>query len=189
MNDNDVPPSPGPILGPPSASPGRFILQHFTPQHEYVVHQSPHNQDARLPADMSQFPPPIIVDMFYGCAAVSRWGIPQASAAIQLSVGSLYYDETGSGESNSSGGARDGESDIEAACSPTPVETPQSKRAKRWASRHCDQTEPRLNTIDEAMDLVMLLWFRSGPKHQEKPPTTQEEDVRRDRVHAWLQTQ
>ena len=176
MNDNDVPPSPGPIFGLPSASPGRFILQHFMPQHEYLASQSPHNQDARLPADMSRFPPPTIVDMFYGCAAVLRWGIPQASSAIQFSVGSLYYDETGEG-------------DNEVAPSPTPVESPQSKRAKFWAGRHCDQTEPRLNTIDEAMDLVMFLWSRSGHKHQEKPLTTQEEDVRRDRVHAWLQTQ
>lgn len=185
MNDNDVPPSPGPIFGPPSASPGRFILQHFTPQHEYLASQSPHNQDARLPADMSQFPPPTIVDMFYGCAAVLRWGIPQASSAIQFSVGSLYYDETGSGESNWS---RE-EGDIEAAPSPTPVKTPRSKRAKFWAGRHCDQTKPRLNTIDEAMDLVMLLWSRSDHKHQEKPITTREEDMCRDRVHAWLQTQ
>jgi hypothetical protein len=189
MNDDDIPPSPGPILGPPSASPGRFILQHFTPQHEYIVSQSPHNQDARLPADMSQFPPPIIVDMFYGCAAVLRWGIPQAADAIELSMGPLYYDETGSGESNSSGEAGDGTDDIEAARSPTPVETPRSKRAKAWASRHCDQSEPRLRTIDEAMDLVMLLWSRSGPKHQEELPPTQEEDSRQDRVHAWLQTQ
>jgi len=189
MSDDDVPPSSGPVFGPPSASPGRFILQHFAPQDEYTVRQSPHNQDARLPADMSQFPPPIIVDMFYGCAAVLRWGIPQASDAIQSSVGSLYYDETGSGESNSSGEAGDGEDDIEAARSPTPVETPRSKRAKAWASRHCDQTEPRLRTIDEAMDLVMLLWSRSGPKHQERPPTTQKEDMCRDKVNAWLQTQ
>jgi hypothetical protein len=189
MNDDDIPPSPGPILGPPSASPVRFILQHFTPQHEYIVSQSPHNQDARLPADMSQFPPPIIVDMFYGCGAVLRWGIPQAADAIELSMGSLYYDETGSGESNSSGEAGDGMDDIEAARSPTPVETSRSKRAKAWASRHCDQSEPRLRTIDEAMDLVMLLWSRSGPKHQEEPPPTQEEDSRQDRVHAWLQTQ
>jgi hypothetical protein len=183
MNDNDVPPSPGPVLGPPSASPGRFILQHFTPQQRYLASQAPHNQDARLPADMSQFPPPTIVDMFYGCTAVLRWGIPQASSAIQSLVGSLYYDETGSGEDG------DGEGDIEAAHSPTPVETPRSKRAKIWAGRHCDQAKPGLNTIDEAMDLVMSLWSRSGHKHQEEPLTTQEEDMCRDRVQAWLQTQ
>jgi hypothetical protein len=135
---------------------------------------------------MSQFPPPIIVDMCYGCAAVLQWGIPQATATIRLSVGSLYYDETGSGESGEAG---DGEGDIEAARSPTPIETPRLKRANYWADRHCDQPEPRLTTIDEAMDLVSLLWARSAPKRQKKPPTTQEEDMRRERVHAWVKTQ
>ena len=108
MNDDNIPPSLGPILGAPSTSPGHFILQHFTPQHKYIVSQSPHNQDAHLPANMSQFPPPVIVDMFYGCAAVLWWGIPQAANAIELSVGSLYYDETGLGELNSLGEAGDG---------------------------------------------------------------------------------
>ena len=186
MNDNDVPPSSGPIYGPPSGSPGRFILQHFTTQPDFMVRIAPHNQDARLPADMSQFPPPIIVDMFYGCAAVSRWGIPQATAAIQSSVGSLYYDKSGPGELILSGGARDGEDDIEAARQPTP---PRSKRAKARESQHRNQTEGRINTIDEAMDLIMLLWSRTGPKPPDKPPTTPEEDMRRDRVQAWLQTQ
>jgi hypothetical protein len=187
MDDDDVPPSPRPTSGPPSASPGRFILQHFTPQHAYMVSQSPHNQNARLPADMSQFPPATIVDMFYGCAAVLRWGIPQATDSIKLS---LYYPKKGSGGSNLSGEAGDEEDDSVAAGSPTLVdESPRSRRAKGWASRHCDQSEPRLSTIDEAMDLVMLLWSRSRPKRQEKPLPTQEEDMRQDRVHAWLQTQ
>jgi hypothetical protein len=187
MNDDGVPPSPRPTPGPPSASPGRFILQHFAPQDDYLVSQSPHNQDARLPADMSQFPPPVIVDMFYGCAAVLRRGM-QAADAIQLLAGSLYYDGTGSGESNSSGEAGDEDDDIVAG-SPTLVdESPRSRRVKGWASRHCDQSEPRLSTIDEAMDFVMFLWSRSGPKRRDKPPPTQEEDMRRDRVYEWVQT-
>ena len=130
MVDDDVPPSPGPILGPPNASPGRFILQHFTPQDDYTIRNSPHNQDARLPADMSEFPAPIIVEMFYGCVALLRWGIPQASDAIWLLAGSLYYDETGSRVSNknSLGGA---EGDTEA-----------PKRANVRASRQCDKSEP-----------------------------------------------
>ncbi|KAF5384119.1 hypothetical protein D9615_003271 [Tricholomella constricta] len=184
MHDDDVPPSPLPIPGPPSASPGRFILQHFKPPYEVIETHAPHNQNARLPADMSQFPPPIIVDMFYGCAAVLRWGITEAKSFIELSVGPLYYDF------------------IEAAASPTNVnesprsrrakkhESPRSRRAKAGASQHCDQSEPRLvRTMDEAMDFVSLLWMRSAPKRQEMPPSTEEEDLRRERVQAWLETQ
>jgi hypothetical protein len=131
---------------------------------------------------MSQFPPPIIVDMFYGCAALLLWGIPQASDAILLSAGSLYYDETGPGEPNPPGEAGDGGDDTEGARSPTPMETHWSKRAKVWANRHRDgHSEPHL-AMDEVMDLVLLLWSRSGPKHQEKPPPTQAELLRQDRV-------
>ena len=157
---------------------------------------SPHNQDSRLPADMSQFPPPIIVDMIYGCAAVLQWGIPSTTNAIHSSVGSSYYDKNGSEES--------GEDEYEAHSPmpaptpapapapkrlPTPVETARSMQAKNWANRHIDQSEPRLRTIGEAMDVVALLWSQSRPKRHEKPPPTQEEDMRQDRVHAWLQTQ
>jgi len=192
MINDDVPPSPGPILGPPSTSPGRFILQHFTQQDSYTIHNSPHNQDARLPADMSGFPPPIIVDMFYGCAALLQWGIPMACDAIELSVGSLYYDGDGNGNGaglgglDLSGGAGDREDGTEAARSPTPTETPQPKQKSQ--ARQCNQSKPHLN-MDKAMDLIQSLWARSGPRHQERSPSTQERQLSQDRVNAWLKTQ
>ena len=179
MDDGDVPHCPLQRRGPPSASPGRFILQHFKRQEWEVTDVAPHNQDARLPADMSQFPPPVIVDMFYGCCALAQWGISQAKDAIRLSAGPLYYDGTGSGGADP---AEDSEDDTEAARS-------RSKRARARAARHCDQSERRQSTLDEAMDLLLILWSRSAPKRQEKPPSTQEEDMRRDRVKEWLQTQ
>ena len=44
MQDTDVPPSPGPIRGTPSGSlaSGRFILQHFRRQDEFVSQFAPH---------------------------------------------------------------------------------------------------------------------------------------------------
>ncbi|KAF5384121.1 hypothetical protein D9615_003273 [Tricholomella constricta] len=177
MNDDDVPPSPLPIPGPPSASPGRFILQHFVPLYEAIETHAPHNQDARLPADMNQFPPPTILDMFYGCTTVLRWKTIGAGKYIESLAGPQYYDKAGSGLLTR------GEDDvIEAAGSPTLVEeSPRSRRAKARASRHCDQSETGLRTIEEAMDFVSLLWMRSAPKRQEMPPSTEEEDLRRER--------
>lgn len=170
MSEQDVPPSAGPIRGPQSASPGRFTLQHFRQLDEYTIRNSPHNQDARLPPDMNQFPPPIIVDMYYGCAAILQWGIDQSSAAIWSSVESLYYSNTCS-ERESSLKLED--ADI---------------RAKKWADRRLAQAGSQLNTMDKAMDLVILLWSQPGPGHREEPPPTQE-DFRRERVDAWLRTQ
>jgi hypothetical protein len=168
MGDDDVPLSPRPIHGPPRVSPGRFILQHLAPQEDAIEQIFPHNQDARLPADMSQFPPPVIIDMLYGCAALSQWGIPQTIKAIDL-LAKPSFDIA------------------KAARSPRPsIEAPRPKRAKKQAGRHCDQSE-RPITMDKAMDLISILWSRSCPQPQEEPPPTQ--DMCRDRVNAWLQTQ
>jgi hypothetical protein len=132
MGDDDVPPSPGPTLG---TSPGRFILQHFVALPDAVASVCPHNKNARLPDNMSQFLPPTIVDMLYGSTAIMQWGVPEATKAIRLSAQSLYYDGTGSGGLNLSREAEDEEDDTEAipVC-PPPVESARSKRAKKWAS-------------------------------------------------------
>lgn len=185
MSEQDVPPSAGPIRGPQSASPGRFTLQHFRQLDEYTIRNSPHNQDARLPPDMNQFPPPIIVDMYYGCAAILQWGIGQSSAAIWSSVESLYYSNTGSErESSSKREDADGEGDADV----KDTEPPWDIRAKKWADGRLAQAGSQLNTMDKAMDLVILLWSQPGPGHREEPPPTQE-DFRRERVDAWLRTQ
>ncbi len=85
---------------------------------------------------MSEFPPNIIIDMYYGCAAFLQWGIPQAFDAIRLSTEGLYYDETGSGQSDSPREAGGGEVDMEGGRSPTPVESARDRRDRRarlWA--------------------------------------------------------
>jgi hypothetical protein len=190
--EDDVPPSPGPIRGPQSASPGRFTLQHFRQLDDYTIQNSPHNQDARLPADMNEFPPPIIVDMYYGCAAVLQWGIAESSAAIWSSVESSYYDNTGSGRGSSSERDDTDEDDDADGGDETDGgearETPQDIRAEDRANRKRAQSGSQLNTIDEAMDLVILLWSQPGPGHREAPSPMQE-DFRRERVDAWLQAQ
>ena len=119
--------------------------------------------------------------MFYRCAAFSRWEFSEAINAIRLSAGSLYYDETGSGESNSSGEAGDEDENCDAARSPAPVEISRSRRAEARASRH--ESDPDLKRLEQVMDVVIFLWPWSCPQ---KPPST-EEDMRQDRVHAWLQ--
>lgn len=148
-----------------------------------MTRNAPHNQDARFPADMSKFPHPIIVDMYYGCAALLRWGTPQAIEAIQSSVGSLYYGEE---LRDSSGEDKNGEEDT---LTPTAPDTARSTQARLWAIQH-DQPHTGIRTVDEAMDLIMLLWSRSAPAHQEELPAIQkEEDLGRERVNAWRQTQ
>lgn len=157
---------------------GRFITQHFKRQGDYVTQIAPHNQDARFPADRSQFAHPTIVDAFYGCAALLRWGIRQATDTIESSVRSSYYNES-NGNLNLgdlSGGNKNGKDD--------PTATWRSERVR--SRRHNQQSG--INTVGEALDLMLLLWSQSAPG-QDEPPAIQMEDLGQKRVHEWLQTQ
>jgi hypothetical protein len=141
---------------------------------------------------MNQFPPPIIVDMYYGCAAMLQWGIADSSAAIWSSVESSYYNNTGSGRGSSSRRDDEDEDDDADGGDETDggeaTETPRDIRAKKWADRKHVQFGSQLETIDEAMDLVILLWSQPGSGHREEPSPVQE-DFLRERVDAWLQAQ
>jgi len=130
--------------------------------------------------------------MYYGCAAILQWGIAESSAAIWSSVKTSYYDNTRSGRGISSErddtdeeGDADGGDETGGRES---TESPRGIRAKKLANRKRVQSGSQLKTIEEAMDLVILLWSQSGPGHREEPSPTQE-DICRERVDAWLQAQ
>lgn len=170
MLDEDVPPSPRPIQGPLSNSPGRFILQHFdVADNDVTMLIYPHNQDARQPADTSWFPPAVVVDMFYGYAAVSRWGNQECTDAIRSSVGQLYYEH-----GNEDGGRLSRDKGVQVG---------------EGANRAARKSRRKPNPFHETMDLVAFLWSRSRPGDPERPSSTQEEDRSREKVAAWLQTQ
>jgi len=46
------------------------------------VSLAPHNQDARQPADASEWLPTIIITFFYGCAALNTWGCVSVSTSF-----------------------------------------------------------------------------------------------------------
>ncbi|KAF9519398.1 hypothetical protein BS47DRAFT_31129 [Hydnum rufescens UP504] len=142
---------------------------------------------------MTTFPPPVIVDMFYGCAAVSKWGFKESTEVVWSSVRSLYYDNVGSGSGNSPG--RDysrGGGNIKSKYPDPPEEkeTSRSIRAKKRPDRDHGISSLRAarKRMEEAMDLVMLLWAQSRPAQNEKETLTQVSSVQ-DKVTLWLQTQ
>ena len=118
-----------------------------------------HNQDARQPADMDRFPPPVITDMHYGCAAILQWGISGSLDTISSSVKSVYYDTAGSEGKNSSemddSNARDGTE--EGHRSQPKEETAQSTRAAKWASRNRAASTKHQSRIGEALDILMKI--------------------------------
>jgi hypothetical protein len=61
----------------PSEADSRITFQHFNTQ-DPVMFMAPHNSDARQ-SDSNEWPPPLIFDVAYGCAALKTWGLPAFS--------------------------------------------------------------------------------------------------------------
>jgi hypothetical protein len=152
----------------------------------------PHNQDARQPANTDNFPPPAVLDMWYGCAAVLRWGVAETINKIQSSARPHYYDIPSSEEEDSPGDDDLNGGDNLDRESLTPPkgkgkERAQSSRAQGKEGR--TQSGSHLNTMGEAMEILMHLWAHPMSGHRGDPSSTQENDQSRDKVNVWLQAQ
>ncbi|KAF8586596.1 hypothetical protein K439DRAFT_935439 [Ramaria rubella] len=86
LKTSDVPRQPQLELLPSGAptgadsGPSRLTVHHFVPPDVLVQVIAPQNKDARFPrtVEQSRWPPAFLTDFWYGCAALRRWGIPQA---------------------------------------------------------------------------------------------------------------
>jgi len=69
---------PNPRRGANESSPdSRLTLHHFVgllPLGNIITILAPHNTDVRPPQDTSEWPPAIILDLFYAAAAINTWG-------------------------------------------------------------------------------------------------------------------
>ena len=171
----------------------------------------PHNQNARQPAAENVFLPDVLVDMWYGCAALLQWGIHETVDQIQDSVESEYYDNVDSnGEDDNGGdggdGANGGDDSNRGRLTPCKgKEKAHSVGVEGAGSPGNDDSNggddlnggsltlpegartastPRLKTMDDAMDFLLLLW--SG--REDPSISTQEKEQSRDKVTSWLQS-
>lgn len=53
-----------------------LTLHHFNADHVTAL-IAPHNSDARQYLDYADWPPPLLLDIAYGCAALNTQGVPQ----------------------------------------------------------------------------------------------------------------
>lgn len=91
MEKNHVPQSPQSV----TASAKRLtLLQHFVTIPSSLVRRfAPNNQDTRPPADRSIWPPPIILDLLYGIAAIKRWSTQTTADLIHKWTKADYYKQ------------------------------------------------------------------------------------------------
>jgi hypothetical protein len=196
-----VPPSPRPVRSPQTNAQGRFILHHFREQldNDFATIFYPHNQNARQPAGTNIFPPDVLVDMWYGCAALLQWGMNETVDKIQHSVESEYYDNVNSngedyngGNGGNGGNGTNGGDDlnggrltpckgnekahsvgVEGAGSPGNRDSNGGDDLNGGSLTLPEGARtaptPRLKMMDDAMDFLLLLWSHQKSGHREDP--------------------
>lgn len=95
MTADDIPynePNAADEEGPAS----RLTLHHFVdlPQLGLLIPKfAPHNSDARLPQDTSEWPPAVIVDFFYAAAAMNAWSPKSFIEYVREQSSDAYYPD------------------------------------------------------------------------------------------------
>jgi hypothetical protein len=74
---------------PPAVS--RLTFQHFNTPDVVTTLVAPHNSDARQRVDQDDWPPPLLFDVAYGCAALKTWGVPQFMNLARQRTRDIYY--------------------------------------------------------------------------------------------------
>src|SRR6266550_7471150 len=101
----------------PSLAVSRLTFQHFNIPDALTTLGAPHNSDARQRVDHDDWPPPLLFDVAYGCAALNTWGVPQFMNLARQRTRHIYYDDDDNddddenGDGGSDGG--DGEPDVD----------------------------------------------------------------------------
>jgi len=130
------------------------------------------------------------------CAALLQWGMNETVDRIWHSAESQYYDNV-----NSNGGCltpRKGKEKahsvgVEGAGSPRNHDSNGGDDLNGGSLTLPEGARtaptPRLKTMDDAMDFLLLLWSHQNSGHREDPSiSTQEKEHSRDKVTSWLQS-
>ena len=192
----------------PSAANRRLIFQHFNVDDPAVRVWAPHNSDARQP-NSNVWPPPVMFDISYGCAALKTWGVPDFKDFARQLTRDTYYDfgdadtedndngeggGAGSGGGGSGGAGGSGGGGVGAGEGPHRSKTLRGERRNFEAAK---QTKTRTigrsagNTEEgqagDVANMVMALWKQNARKHPCQAHSV-EVDSSGEKVRAWLES-
>jgi len=182
MGVNDVPlVAQPPAIGfkgirPPDAP--RLTLQHFKEVDNLMAFGAPHNCDAK-PSDSGEWPPAMIFDVLYGCAALNTWGVPAFMEFARGRIKDNYYDEGGSGSSGGdNGGVRGRGPGGDKKSLKEKKQEREARRAKR-VGLGAIKSEP------DSADMILGLWMLNTRKAQ-RQAQVKKEGRSQEKVRAWL---
>jgi len=77
----------------PWLSANRLTLQHFQNADHITVLIAPHNSDGRHHVGHDDWPPPLLFNIAYGCAALNTWGVSHFVNLVRQHTRYIYYDD------------------------------------------------------------------------------------------------
>ncbi len=172
----------------PSLAVSRLTFQHFNAPDALTTLGAPHNSDARQRVDHDDWPPPLLFDVAYGCAALNTWGVPQFMNLARQRTRHIYYDDDDNddddenGDGGSDGG--DGEPDVDVSGVDQQRRKPKLDRAARREKKKQEAQAADSQTPDFA-DMILALWMHNARKGQRQARAMKAEKTR-EKVRTWL---
>lgn len=143
----------------------RVIFQHFNTNDRVLARSAPHNCDATIP-DSDEWPPDLIFDVAYGCAALAKWGTRSFIDFARGKTHEIYYDDGGNKDDGNPDNPRQAT----------------NERATRRAARSAGQETAE--GIPDFHDIILGFWMRSAKKDQHTADAAKVD--RKKEVQAWL---
>ncbi|KAF8327981.1 hypothetical protein F5887DRAFT_159478 [Amanita rubescens] len=168
---DDIPYNPPHAAGQEGPA-SRLTLQHFVDSAQLgrvtpVI--APHNSDARLPQDTREWPPAVIVNLFYAAAAMKAWSSNSFIEYVREHSSDAYYPE-GEDEDEDSDGVSDssGSSHVDVQMGDQTTGQSGSGRYARRSRNRTSNAPPEKRRIADLMDDVYALWTRSSRMGKKK---------------------
>lgn len=192
----------------PSIATSRLTFQHFSAPDVVTALVAPHNSDARQRVGHDNWPPTLLFDISYGCAALHTWGVPQFVELARQRTKHIYYEDNDDDGENDDGGEGDDGSDdggdggdgghSDDGGDGEPDVQPMSERASRGAAREKRKSEPawrptprkkRKREMDsqtpDFADIILALWTHNARKGQRQAREAKAEETQ-EKVRTWL---
>ncbi|KAF8345413.1 hypothetical protein F5887DRAFT_1192054 [Amanita rubescens] len=169
----------------------RLTLHHFVdlPQLGRVIpNLAPHNCDARQPQDTSEWPPAVIVDLFYAVAAMNAWSPKSFIDYVREQSSDVYYPE-GEDEDDDNVSDSSGSSHVDAQMGD---QTTGQSGYGRYALRSRNRTSnvpPKESRLADLMNGVCALWMQSSRMGKKKTEDVHASNLSRNEgVKKWLES-
>jgi hypothetical protein len=169
----------------PSVAHSRLTFQHFSNRDPIIALVAPHNSDARR-SDSGDWPPPLIFDVAYGCAALNTWGVPAFMDFARTRTRDIYYnDGDNNGDENGDSGGGGPSGDGQGGRRSQQKIDRDARDAKRAKYRGQQGNSTAESEAPDIADMVMSLWMHNARKVQRQVHAMKAHRAR-EKVGMWL---